>query len=73
MKILPLVTQYHSAVLNLKKILMSKRHLILIQNQLNTDLLKDIYTRSIRTLKAKNTYLRTSEVDQACHKFLIFF
>ena len=31
------------------------------------------YTRSIQTLKAKNTYLRTSEVVQACHKILIFF
>ena len=46
MEILPLVTQYHSAVLNLKKILMSKWHLILIQNQLNTELLKDRLVRS---------------------------
>ena len=31
------------------------------------------YTRSIQTLEAKNTHLRTTGVVQACHNFLNFW
>ena len=82
-KILPFVTQYHPAVPNLKIILMSKWHLI--QNQPSLRVIykrashylvhkREIaqrHTRSIQTLKAKNTHLRTTGVKQACHNFLI--
>ena len=84
-KILPVITQYHPAVPNLKKILMSKWHLI--QNQpLPKEICKEppitlrtkevirsiqTYTRLIQTLEAKNTHLRTTGVVQACHNFLI--
>ena len=84
-KILPVITQYHQAVPNLKNILMSKWHLI--QNQpLPKEICKEppitlrtkevirsiqTYTRLIQTLEAKNTHLRTTGVVQACHNFLI--
>ena len=46
---------------------MSKWHLIQLMAE------RDIqrYTRSIQTLKAKNTHLRTAGVVQACHNYLI--
>ena len=70
-RILPFVTQYHPAVTNLKKVLMSKWHLIQ-----NHPLLSEIYkdpshhllqkrkiaqgrTREIQTLEAKKPHLRT--------------
>ena len=66
-RILPFVTKYHQAVPNLKKIFMSKQHLI----QLMAERDMQRYTRSIQTLKAKNTHLRTAGVVLACHNYLI--